>query len=290
MKTNRPLLGLGWLVALLTIIYAGAGLFWESAGSPYEFVTLHGETVLINGHGIYHYDTLFSAQGFRGTDAVTLFIVVPLLMVVTLINRRETLRGRLLLAGVLSYFLYNAISLAFSAAYNNLVFVYILSLTASLFAFALALASVDLLALPSRIQPGLPHRVVAGFLFFTGAAVGLIWLSDMLPAFLQGGVPAVLDSYTTVFTYVFDLSVIMPATILAGVMLLRHTALGYLLSPVLLILCTLIGVVVIGQTLFQSNAGISIPPGQFFGLIGSWVILGAVAVVLLAVFLRKTVD
>jgi hypothetical protein len=287
MKQSRYLVWLSWLVALLAIFYAGMGLVWESVGSPYEFTTLRGETVMINGHGLYRYDTVLTANAFRGTDAVTLLVALPLLVVAIQLYRRGSLRGLLLLAGALSYFLYNAISLLFSAAYNSLVLVYIASFTACLFAFGLALAAVDQAQLRSRAQDRLPRRGAAAFLFFAGTATALIWLSDMLPAMARGGAPATLGSYTTIFTYGFDLAVITPATLLAGALLLRRAPLGYLLSPVLLILCTLIGVAVIGQTVFQVSAGISFSPGQFIGLIGSWILMGAAAVFLLVAFLRN---
>jgi hypothetical protein len=51
---------------------------------------------------------------FRGTDAVTLFVSVPLLALSFLLYRRGSLRGALLLVGVLGFFLYYSASLAFS--------------------------------------------------------------------------------------------------------------------------------------------------------------------------------
>ncbi len=287
MKRSRTLLWLSWLAGLLALVYAGLGLFWQDAGSPFSFTTLHGQTVQIHGQGIYRYDTVLAAAGNRGTDAVTLLVALPLLVVASLLYRRGSLKGGLLLAGALTYFLYNSLSLAFGAAYNNLVFLYIAAFSASLFAFILACTAIDLPALPGHILPRMPHRGIAAFLCFAGIATAFIWLSDMAPAMAQGRAPLILASYTTVFTYVFDLAVITPATVLAGVLMLRRAPLGYLLAPVLMILCTLVGVAVIGQTTFQIRAGIVFNPGQFIGLIGSWIVMGVVAIGLTIAFFRN---
>lgn len=286
MKVSRPLNVLASLVAVLALVYAGLGLFWQDAASPFSFSTLRGQTVEIYGRGIYRLDTVIAAAGNRGTDAATLFVALPLLVIALAWYRRGSLRGGLLLTGTLSYFLYNSASLTFGAAWNALVLIYTAAFSASLFAFVLAFTVIDLPTLAARVSPRLHHRGTAAFLIFAGIATALIWLSDIIPAMIQGSAPAVLASYTTVFTYAFDLAVITPATILAGVLLRRRAPLGYLLAPVLLILCLLIGIVVVSQTVFQVNAGVAFNPGQFIGLVSSWVIMGAFAAGLTVSFFR----
>src|SRR5688572_16685346 len=150
MKRSNGLIWLVSLVALVAAIAAGAGLFWQDGGSPFSFTTLHGESVRINGSGLYRYDTAFKAPILKGTDAVTLLLCIPLLVVSTMRYRRESLRGALLLTGVLAYFLYNAASLAFGVAYNDLALLYMAYFSASLFAFITAFGSIDLSTLASR--------------------------------------------------------------------------------------------------------------------------------------------
>jgi len=57
---------------------------------------------------------------------------------------------------------------------------------------------------------------------------------------------AVLGRYTVVFTYTFDMVLITPSIVLAGILLQPRKLLGYLMAPVLMILCTLVGVAVVG--------------------------------------------
>jgi hypothetical protein len=67
----------------------------------------------------------------------------------------------------------------------------------------------------------------------------------------------------------------------------RATSEGYLLAAPILILCTLIGFVVIGQTISQTLEGIVFPFGVYIGRIGSWVVMGAFAIWLTILYFNK---
>jgi len=71
------------------------------------------------------------------------------------------------------------------------------------------------------------------------------------------------------------------------VLLLRRAPLGYLLASPMLILCAVVGMAVIGQTVMQLAAGITYGPGEFIGYVGSWVVLGLFAIGLSAAFYRN---
>src|SRR5688500_15318975 len=84
---------------------------------PRFATTPRGESVQLYGRGIYRYDSLLIGSGFRGADAATLAVAVPLLVVAIHLYRRGSLRGGLLLTGTLAYFLYNYASMAVGAAF-----------------------------------------------------------------------------------------------------------------------------------------------------------------------------
>ena len=278
MKTSKPLIVLSCLVALLALIYAGLGLFWLDGGSSYPFTTLRGQSVDIFGQGVYRNDMIFFAAGFRGTDMVTVFLAVPLMLVATWFYGRGSLRGGFLLLGSLAYMLYNAFSLGTSAAYNPLFLLYVATFAASWFAFFLAWRQVDFAALSTNPLPKMPRRGVANFLFISGGVTALLWMSDLLPPLLQGNPPALLGPYTTAITYFIDLGVITPLCMLAGMWLLRRDPRGSLAGFALLYLLALMGFIVLGQTTFQINAGIMFSPGQLIGMIGSWIVMGGIAI------------
>src|SRR5689334_18668959 len=119
MKTKKLVVGLVYLIIPLALLAAGAGVFWKGEGKPYPFNTLRGETVMIQGHGLYQFDTVGSAAQEIGQDIVTLIIGIPLLISGTILSLKGTLRGRLLLTGALGYFLYTYTAMSFLTAFNS---------------------------------------------------------------------------------------------------------------------------------------------------------------------------
>jgi len=219
MGISKVLIIVTILAGLLAIVQSGMGLFYQTSGGPFAFTTLHGENIQINGQGLYQYDTTFRVPIFRGTDAITLFGAVPLLAVALLVYRKGSLAGQIFLPGVLSYFLYNAASVAFGVAYNHLFLEYIAYFSAGLFAFVLACISIDFHTLAGRIaarqstseqsRRSLLDLGMATVMFLSSMALFFCWLPDLIQWMGPGAVPGIA-SYTTEVTHVFDLGIIAP--------------------------------------------------------------------------------
>lgn len=186
MNYSKVVVWLSALIAVLALVAADIGLFSQNGGSSFSFTTLHGLTVQIYGQGLYAYDTSLVAVGYRAGDAVTLVLGVPSLVLSLLLYWRGSLKGGLLLAGALAYFLYVYGSLAFGAAYNPLFLIYVALFSASLSAFVLALSSFDLRSLVAHFSPHLPRRSIAGFLFAVGLFLLVMWLGLIVPPLLRG--------------------------------------------------------------------------------------------------------
>ncbi len=253
MKTFKALTVLVALIAVLALIAAGAGVFWQGDGSPFPFTTLRGEVVTIQGHGLYRYDTVSGAAQVIAGDVVTLCLGIPLLVISLWLYTRGSLRGALLLAGTLGFFLYTYASIAFLAAFNPLFLVYVALFSLGLFAFVLSLMSIDVAALPGRFSPRLPRRGIAAVLFLIGAFLLLAWLGRIGPALLNGAPPFGLESYSTLVIQALDLGLIVPLALLAGVLLLKRRPFGYLLSAVALLkgvtMATAVSAMAVGQVL-----------------------------------------
>ena len=287
MKNHSALNWLVPLIAILAAIIAAVGLFSQGGSGPFPFTTVYGDTVEIYGQGIYSHDASFYAALFKGTDAITLFLGIPLLMVSYLYYRRGSLRGSLFMIGVLTYFLYIGVTYTFSVVFNSLFLVYVALFSASLFATMIALTTFDIHALADYDAS---TRGMAIFMFIAGLGTLLLWLSDVIDPLLSGRAPTHLGPYTTMFTHGFDSAVITPAAVITGIYLWRQERFGRLLVAPLLILCTLIGVVVIAQTVSQTMAGFVFPIGVYIGMIGSWIVMGAFAVRLTIQFFRRLPD
>lgn len=289
MRSSNILVWLSWLIVVLALVAAGTGLFWQDSGSPYPITTLRGTQAQIYGQGLYHYDSLLIGAGFRGADAIVLFLAIPLLVISILSYRHGSLRGAFWLMGVLACFLYNYASLALGAAYNPLFLIYVALFSASFFAFGLAFTSIDRDSLPGHISTGMPHRGIAIFMVATGLVFLVVWLGlGILLPLTQGQPPQELASYTTLVTHALDLGILMPVSFLTGILLLRRAPLGYLLAFTMLVLAVfVVGASVPAATVSQWWAGYAFTTGQVMAFVIPFVVLGLVALWLAVALLRN---
>jgi len=253
---NQPVLR--WLlpiIGLLVLFAASMGLFYQRAGQPYAYTNHRDETVTINGQGLYFYDTVSMAAQQQGNDVVTLTVGVPLLAISTWLAFRGSLRGRLLLTGTLGFFLYTYMSMAMLTSYNALFLVYVALFSLSLYAFILSMMAFDLGDLPRHFSERLPRGWIAGLMFLVGGFLVLAWLGRIMPPLLRGEMP-VLENTTTMVIQTLDLGLIAPLAILSGVLLLRRSAWGYLLTSVTLLKGVTLGLGVSAMAINMTLKGV----------------------------------
>lgn len=256
--------GLRWLIppiGVLALFAAGAGFFWPGGGAPYPIVSSRGEAITLFGQGLYRYDTVSMAAQEQAQDLVTLVLGLPLLAGAAWWAFRGALRGRLLLAGTLGYFLYTYLSMATLTAYNQLFLVYVALFSLSLFAFILCMLSFDLAELPRHFSARLPRRSIAGVLFAAGGFLLLAWLGRIVPPLLQGTTPA-LENSTTLVIQTLDLGLVVPLCFLAGVLLLRRSAWGYLLASVAVLKMLTLGAAVSAMSINMQLTGVAISAAE----------------------------
>jgi hypothetical protein len=287
MTPSRSVLRLGWVIVVLATVAALAGLLASEGPGPSTFVTARGQAVQLSGRGLYRHDSVFTEAGNRGVDTVTLALGVPLLVFSLARYRRGSPRGGLLLAACLGYFGYVYTSMALGTAWNQLFLVYVALMSASLFALLRLLGGHELRLRAARLFARAPRRGPALFLVASGLVTAAIWLAPVVSALVQGGPPVLLDHATTLFTHALDLALIVPATIVTGVLIWRRDASGYLYALPLLGLVVLLAPVIAASTVSQMTAGIRFTPGQVIGPIASFVVLGALASWVLASMLRQ---
>jgi hypothetical protein len=257
MKNGKTLLVLTILIGLLAAFAALAGFFWPRPGAPTAFTSARGEAVTLSGSGLYAADTISSAAQMQGNDLVTLTLGLPLLVVATYLAQRGSLRGRFLLTGTLGFFLYTYASMAFLTAYNELFLVYVALFSLSLFAFVLAMMSIDVADLPRHFSPQTPRRAIAAMLYFVAAFLTLAWLGRIIPPLLNGTIPP-LDNTTTLVIQALDLGVIVPAAFLSATLLLKRNPWGYLLGTVVVMKFLTMGAAVSMMGVMMARRGVPV--------------------------------
>jgi hypothetical protein len=235
MKNRKVLTWLCGLIFLLALFAAGMGLFYQTPGQPYEFVTQRGQTVLINGSGLYQFDSLDSASQMKANDLITLVLGLPLLGVSFWMASRGVIQGKLLLTGTLGFFLYTYLTMSTNTMFNALFLVYTALMSLSLYAFILSMLEIDVKTLPLAFSEKLPRGWIAGLLFAIGGFLILAWFGRVIPPILQNQAPVALQNMTTTVIQAMDLGLVAPLAILAGILLLRRSAWGYLLASVALL-------------------------------------------------------
>jgi hypothetical protein len=249
---------LTWLIIpifFLSMFAAGMGLFYQFPGESMQYETLRGEQVTINMQGLYWYDTVSSAAQMQGNDLITLVVGLPLLVVSGWLAFRGSLRGRLLLTGTLGFFLYTYLSMSMLTAFNALFLIYVLIFGMSLYAFILSMLSFDLTDLPGHFPESLPRKWMAGFMFAVGGFLTLAWLKQILTPLLQN-TPPLLENTTTMVIQAMDLALVIPLAILAGVLLIKRNAWGYLLSSIFILKSIALGLAISTMGINMTMKGI----------------------------------
>lgn len=260
MKPNNIVIRLALIIIPLALLAAGAGVFWQGTGEPYPFETLRGETVMIRGHGLYRFDTVSSSSQEVGQDIVTLLIGIPLLITGILLTRKRSLRGQLLLTGVLGYFLYTYASMCFLTAFNPFFLVYVALFSLSLFGFILSMKNLDVDEVASHIQDGFPRRAIATYFIIVAVFLTLAWLGLVASPSLTWTPPNGLESAITMVIQALDLGIIVPTAFITASLLIKKQAWGYALSSVMLLKILTMGAALISMIIVQFLAGVKIDP------------------------------
>ncbi|MDQ3365681.1 MAG: hypothetical protein M3680_09675, partial [Myxococcota bacterium] len=169
-------------------------------------------------------------------DWFDLVIAAPGLAIAALRAARGSRRAQLVLAGALLFTVYTLVIYTFAIHLNALFLLYCAALGVALYTLIALGGELAPSAAPAAPVVATPRRLAGGFLVTVGVAFGMLWLLQLVPAALEGREPPELVQ-TGLFTnpiHVIDLSFILPLHILAGVMLWRGRALGWVLGPVVL--------------------------------------------------------
>lgn len=266
------------LIIGLSILTSAIGLLYATGGKAFNFVNQYGDTVKIYGDGLYARDSCFMAPIFRGTDFTILCFAIPILIVALILDmKKKKLKNRLFLMSVISLFTYYSASIAFGVTYNMLHLVYIALFSVSVFGLIIAISSIDKNQVVENMGDGLPFKGIYIFLTFTGIALIVAWLPDIINSLVLGRSLELIEVYTTQITYVLDMGLIAPTALICLFQLKKRSAMGYVLLELLLTVCIIIGIMLPIQTVFQIVAGISLPIGAIVTKMAIFTILALFA-------------
>lgn len=275
MKHKNTITLLSLIVILFSVVATTTGIFSSQDVGPETIETVRGETVSLHGKGIYHHMSAEVAPQGIAQDYVTLFAGIPLLILSLIWARKNSLKGRFMLAGTLAYFLVTYLFYLVMAMYNVLFLVYVVLLGASFFAFSLTLFSFNIPKLPNCFEDSIPRKFTGNFLIFNSMAIGLMWLGVVVPPLFSGSViPLEVEHYTTLIVQGLDLGLLLPLAYVSGWLFIRQEPIGYLLAPVYIIFLSILMVALTAKIIAMGFLGQSIMPAIILipalGIVAIW--------------------
>lgn len=226
---------------------------------------------------------------FRGFDLVSLTVVAPLLAASLLPGWRDRPAVLLVRLSLLAYCIYNYAYYLFGPQPNAALLAHVAVFTASLYALVLTLVALDIAELPSHFRRQTPVRTIAVIILLLALPLAAIQISGLAGFALTGTVPdepsqLVVPLEFTRVGAVLDLSLLVPAYLLAAAWVRRRRAWGFLIATIVLVAGALHQLSYMTAMLFQLAAEI---PGAAFDIFEPAIVaLFVAASILLLVNLR----
>jgi hypothetical protein len=237
------------------------------------------------------------AAMLRGYDLTALVIIAPLLALTLLPALRRSARARLLWAGALAYSVYHSAIYVFGTEFNDIFLIHVAVFSLSVFALGLALANMEVAAIARRFADRTPARFVGGILLFLAVILAVFWALPSIRFAFTGELPQegsklIVPIAITHLGWVLDLSLLVPAYVLAGVLLWRRAAWGYALGTIVLVGGLVQQVEYMTALVFQANA--DIPGASAFDpvepVIATLYLIGSIALLARISRDRGTID
>jgi hypothetical protein len=274
---NKALHLLSVFIIVFALIASGLGLFYTTEGQSFDFVNQYGDTIKIYGNGIYKSDSYFMAQIFKGTDCMSLFLAIPLLVIALITDiKNNTLKTKLFLTGIIVFFLYYSVSYSIGAIYNVLHLLYIALFSCSLFASIIGYGLLKNYSI--KISGKINTNGLKIFLIFCGLSLFVAWLPDIIVSLINKKSLELIEIYTTQITYVLDMAIISPTIFICLYHLNKGNNVGYILLGIILSMLVMTGIMVIFQTIIPAKAGIELPVGAIVTKVGIFVVLAIIAI------------
>lgn len=176
-------------------------------------------------------DAAWAKAAWFGNDLVTLLVAVPLLFGAMRLASRGSMRARLVWLGVLGYAVYDYAYYVLGAELNVFFALYVLAFVVAVASLVVGLAGTDAASVARAFPAGAPARAIGGFYAFFAAGVAAVWLGTWA-AYAFAGRPTPIDTEAFHLIAALDMSLMVPALAIGGVLLWRRRPWGYVIAAV----------------------------------------------------------
>jgi hypothetical protein len=199
----------------------------------------------------------WAREAFRGGDVVTLVLVAPVLITSMMLARRGSVRATLIWIGALAYAVYNYAYYVFGASFNDAFLIHIAIFSSSVFALVVAVSGLDVAAMAEPLRRSRLAQWIGGFLTLVGLGQGGLWVFVILRWVVTGEVLADIPARGQHVVFALDLSLLVPALVVSGVLLWRRTPIGYVAAGIVSVMGSLVLLNLLLAAAFQANADVA---------------------------------
>jgi hypothetical protein len=201
-------------------------------------------------------DNAFVKSAWYANDLITLFAVVPLLAVAIYFTQKGSQRWLMLLMGLMGYVFYNFAFYLFGAAFNIFFLVYAILVSMSGITLFIQLLNCDSSNLATRFTEKAPVKWVSIYLFLISVMLFSLELSMIIPFLVSGTIPDTikLTELSTSVVFALDFSIVIPLSIIAGILLWQRLSWGFMLGIIMLVKGFTYGLVLCLGTVLLANS------------------------------------
>lgn len=201
-------------------------------------------------------DGQWAREALRGGDLTTIVVAAPVLLGSMLVARRGSRAAQAVWLGALTYSVYNYAYYVFGSAFNDIFVLHIALFSLSIAALVLMVANIDIDAIASRFRGVKGARLIGGFLATVGVVLGGLWLFLAIRFAVTGELMADLPADGIHLVFAIDTSLLVPALVIAGVLLWRRTAPGFVFGTAMAVMGLMYQVNLMMAGLFQASADV----------------------------------
>ena len=190
-------------------------------------------------------------------DLVNLLLVSPGIAMLAALALRGSVRAYLVWLGALLFTVYNYVIYTMAIPFGPLFLVWVAVLGLALFALLGGAACIDRAELSVRYHDARAPRAAGWALIVVALLFGMLWLSEDVPALLDGTIPRTLAEQGVITNpvHVLDLAFFLPAVLLVGGLWLRGNVRAGTIAPAFLAFLLLTGLPIMVTPMVQAVRG-----------------------------------
>lgn len=201
-------------------------------------------------------DGPWAREALRGGDLTTIALAAPVLLASMVLAGRGSRAAQAVWLGALTYPVYNYAYYVFGTAFNDIFVLHIALFSLSIAALVLVVANIDVDAIAARFRGVRGARLIGGFLTMVGVVLGGLWLFLAIRFAVTGELMADLPADGIHLVFAIDTSLLVPALVIAGTLLWRRTAPGFVFGTAMAAMGALYQVNLLMAGLFQARADV----------------------------------